>query len=81
MVHKKIGIMPSIIFAFSTWVTLQSFHGFLGFSASSISADVCIAALSNHLQISKITKILYNRIMAPDFCRDKLEYQNLTRLY
>ena len=28
MVQQKIGTMPNMIFAFSTWVTLLSFHGF-----------------------------------------------------
>lgn len=66
MVHRKTGTMPSMIFAFSTWVTLQSFHGFLSFSACSISVDVWIAALSNHLQISKILKD-YRTELRPDF--------------
>lgn len=52
IVHRNMGTMPSKIFAFSTWVTLQSFHGFRD-SGLSVCPEVVrsIAALSKKLKM------------------------------
>lgn len=51
MVQQKIGTMPAMIFAFSTWVTLQSFHGFGVSGLSEFPRRVVwMAALSRNLE-------------------------------
>lgn len=56
MALQKIGSMPRMIFAFSTWVTLQSFHGLgaCGLDGSNCGAAVWIAALSRNLEVQSL---------------------------
>lgn len=63
MVQQKIGIMPRMIFAFSTCVTLQSFHGFRASGLSKFRvAVVWIAALSRYLKIDISIRFLHENI-------------------
>lgn len=53
MVQQKIGIIPRMIFAFSTWVTLQSLQAF-GEDSDDVPFSSLIAALSRNLYIYMI---------------------------